>query len=125
MSTVASKNVLAAWGKKPPAWIVLLAEECDRASQKKVADAIGYSTAVVNQVLKHRYSGDLTAVEQAVRGAYLNATVACPVLGDLELHRCLAHQRAKFADTNNARVRLYHACHGGCPNARNSKGGKS
>lgn len=124
MSTTATDNVRAAWGDEAPEWVVLLAEECDRTSQKKASETIHYSSAVVNQVLKKRYTGDLTAVEKAVRGAYLHATVDCPVLGALELHRCLQHQRAKFADTNNARVRLYQACHGGCPHARD-KGGAS
>ncbi len=123
MSAVASSNVLAAWGKKPPEWVVILARECDRSSQKKVAEAIRYSSAVVNQVLKNRYTGDLTAVEKAVSGAYLNATVACPVLGELALNLCLQHQRAKFHDTNNKRVRLYRACHGGCPHAHENGGG--
>lgn len=121
MSAVASTNVLAAWGEAPPEWVALLAEECDRTSQKKVAEQIRYSTAVVNQVLKNRYTGDLTAVEKAVRGAYLNATVACPVLGDLQLNRCLQHQRQRFSATNAMRVRLYRSCNGGCPHAR--KGG--
>jgi hypothetical protein len=118
MSAVASSNVLAAWGKKPPEWVQILAEECDRTSQKKVAEQIRYSTAVVNQVLKNRYTGNLTDVEKAVRGAYLNATVACPVLGDLPLNNCLQHQRQRFSAANNQRVRLYRACHGGCPHAR-------
>lgn len=122
--SIAGNNVREGWGEKVPEWVQILAEECDRASQKRVAEAIGYSSAVVNQVLKHRYTGDLVAVEKAVRGAYLNATVACPVLGDLPLNLCLQHQRAKFADTNNSRVRLYQACHGGCPHAK-QKGGES
>lgn len=114
----ATNNMRASWGKQAPEWVVLLAEQCDRASQKKVAEAIRYSSAVVNQVLKNSYKGDLTAVEKAVRGAYLHATVGCPVLGDLELHSCLQHQRQKFSATNSMRVRLYRACNGGCPHAR-------
>ena len=119
---IAAQNVLAAWGEDPPDWVRILAGECDRASQKRVAETIGYSSAVVNQVLRKRYAGDLAAVAQAVRGAYLHATVQCPVLGDLELHRCLQHQRQKFSAANSVRVRLHRACHGGCPHAR--KGGE-
>lgn len=115
---IASNNVLAAWGEEAPDWVRVLATECDRTSQKHVAEMIGYSSAVVNQVLRKRYVGDTSAVAQAVRGAYLHATVQCPVLGDLELHRCLHHQRQKYSAVNSVRVRLHRACNGGCPNAR-------
>lgn len=112
------RNARESWGDDLPGWVLVLAEQCDRASQKKAADAIGYSSAVVNQVLKKSYTGDLTAVEKAVRGAFLNATVECPILGDLALHHCLQYQRAKFSATNQLRVRLYRACRNGCPHSK-------
>lgn len=122
MSAVATDNVRDSWGKAAPSWVRVLAEQCDRSSQKKVADTICYSSAVVNQVLKNAYKGDLTAVEQAVRGAFLNATVNCPVLGKLELHRCLQHQRSKLQTTNHQMVRVYKNCRGlgvtRCPHSR-------
>lgn len=118
--SVAAQNVRASWGDDAPEWVLLLAEQCDRSTQKKVAEQIGYCGAVVNQVLKRRYGGDLAAVEKSVRGAFLNATVSCPVLGDLPLNRCLQHQRQRFSAVNAMRVRLYRACHGGCPHARNT-----
>ncbi len=127
MTTVAGENVAAAWGKTAPAWVRVMAEQCDRSSQKKVAETIGYSSSVVNQVLKNSYKGDLSAVEQAVRGAYLHATVNCPVLGKLELHRCLQHQRSKRLSTNHQMVRVYKNCRGlGVPRCPHSRvGGES
>jgi len=107
----------AAWGDAAPEWILVLAEHCDHSSQKAVADQIGYSSAVVNQVLSGRYSGDMGAVEQAVKGALLNTTVSCPVAGDLPAHRCLEYQRLPFAATNPQRIALYKACRT-CPHNR-------
>jgi hypothetical protein len=62
-------------------WLERLRAECGRISQSKVSVAIGYSPAVVNQVLKGSYKGDLKAVQKAVEGALMGATVKCPVLG--------------------------------------------
>lgn len=91
-------------------WLTVLAEACRDSSQAAVAARIGYSATVVNQVLKGKYTGDLRAVEQAVRGALLSYTIECPVLGALPAHLCLEHQRRPFAATNPLRVRLYRAC---------------
>jgi hypothetical protein len=55
------------------AWLERLRAECGRISQSKVSVVIGYSPAVVNQVLKGSY--------KAVEGALMGATVKCPVLG--------------------------------------------
>ncbi len=124
MNTTARDNVRESWGEEAPDWVLVLAEQCDRTSQKKTAGEIHYSSAVVNQVLKKRYTGDLTAVEKAVRGAFLNATVACPVLGDLALHECLKHQRAKYSPHNQMRLQLFRACNGlGTTRCKHSKVG--
>lgn len=101
-----------------PVWIAALARACERRSQATVAREIGYSPAVINQVLRGRYSGNIERVEKAVRGALLHETVDCPVLGELAGHRCLAHQTRPFATTNPLRVQLHRACRGGCPHSR-------
>ncbi|MCK9468175.1 MAG: hypothetical protein M0Q49_02055 [Porticoccaceae bacterium] len=106
------------WGDAAPQWVRLLAEQCALRSQKKVAEEMGYSTTVINQVLGNKYPGDLEAVETAFNGAFLSANVNCPVLGELAAHRCLENQRRKYAATNAIRVRLFKACHGGCPHSR-------
>lgn len=114
----------AAWGDELPDWVLVLAEECDATSQLKAAGRIGYSTSAVCNVLKRKYGtengfgGDLQAVEQAVRGALLDATVICPVAGELPAHVCLDYQRQPFRSTNAQRVKLYRACRSGCPNKR-------
>ena len=119
---ISACNARENWNDELPDWVLVLAEQCDRASQQKVADTIGYSSSVINQVLKNRYNGNMKAVQAAVSGAYLNVNVVCPVLGEIGLHRCLQHQRAKFQATNSTRVRLYKACRGiGTPRCKHSK----
>lgn len=103
------------------AWRERMDAECARTSQAKVAIAIGYSAAVVNQVLKGSYKGDLKAVQKAFEGAFMGATVNCPVLGTLASNRCLEIQGQPFAATNPGRVALYRACRNGCPHSRLSQ----
>ena len=108
-----------AWGHASPEWIVALAEECDRSSQREVAKVIGYSDAVVSMVLRNRYQGDMGAVEQAVSGALLDATVECPMVGDMFSDVCLDWQRKSktVTPTSTWQVRMYEACRT-CPNRR-------
>ncbi len=105
-----------------PRWIAALREQCAASTQTAVAEKIGYSAAVVNQVLKGTYKGNLDAVEKAVRGAFLGETVNCPVLGELEANRCNEYQRQPYAASNKQRVMLYRACHKPCEhNTQNRK----
>lgn len=121
--SAARKSVAGAWGDNAPDWINVLAEQCDRTSQKAAATRIGYSPATVNQVLRRKYAGDMVKVEGAVSGAYLAATVDCPVLGEVPSDQCLAHQRKPRSTSNPMRVQLYRACRSGCPHSRISTGG--
>lgn len=93
-----------------PVFVTALREACERSSQASVAKRIGYSAAVVNQVLKGAYKGDLVRVQQAVEGALLGVTVACPVLGPIASNKCLEIQVLPFANTNPQRVKLFKAC---------------
>ena len=108
-------RALAAWGANPPDWIKALVTACDRGSQGKVAERLGISTAVVNQVLGNSYKGRLDRVEQRVRGELMKETVSCPVLGPLSRRDCLDHQGRKFRPTNPLRAKLHQTCPT-CPN---------
>jgi len=100
-----------------PIWITELRDQCVKLGRKQVANEIGYSVTAISQVLNGKYPGDLGRVEQSVRGAYMGATVLCPVLGELEKQKCFKHQRNKQA-VNPMRVQLYRACNSGdCPNS--------
>jgi len=119
---VAGPNALMVarkWGAHPAAWILALAEECDRSSQGKAAKRLGVSPTVVNQALQNAYMGRLDRLEQRVRGELMRETVQCPVLGVITKRECLDHQSRPYEATNPMRVRLFQACPR-CPNRRES-----
>lgn len=111
----------AAWGDAMPPWVGVLAAACDLSSQNKVAGKLGYSAATVSNVLAAKYPGDLRAVERAVRGALMDQTVECPVVGQLSTQACGEHQKAKWAPHNPQRIQFYRACRAGCPHSQLSK----
>ncbi|MGE4264255.1 MAG: hypothetical protein AB7E46_07270 [Desulfovibrio sp.] len=118
-STRAVDAARAAWAEFGgcPEWIIALAEECDRASQRTVAARIGYSAGAVNQVLAAKYKAPLRNIEKAVRGAFLSATVLCPVVGELAADRCLDQQKKPWS-SSPLRLRMFKACRSGCPHSR-------
>ena len=97
-------------------WIDALRAACDASTQVTVARRIGYSAAVVSQVLKGTYAGDLGRVEGAVRGALMSETVDCPVLGEIRRDACLRNQRATFSANGDP---LRRALRGTCPTCPN------
>ncbi|WP_121064686.1 hypothetical protein [Chachezhania antarctica] len=109
----------AAWGPEIPDWVVTLARECAQASQNKVAAQLGYSAALVSQVLRRKYPGDLRAVETAVRGAYEEFVIACPALGEIAPKLCQEWRgkARKYSNENSQRVRMFRACNA-CPHFR-------
>jgi hypothetical protein len=110
----------AAWGDPLPDWIERLAQECQSSSQRLVGERLGRSAGLISQVLANKYPGNLAAIEEAVRGAYLAASVNCPALGQLPVDECQSWRRKarKFVNVNSQRVAMYRAC-SSCP--RNQK----
>ena len=113
-----------AWGANPPDWIIRLAEECAASSQVKAARQLGRSGALVNQVLKNKYNGDMAAVEDCVRGVFMNGTIECPALGSIPSNECHDWRKKsrQFGNANMLRVRMFRACNH-CP--RNMKEAQS
>lgn len=107
----------AAWGAEIPEWVVRLAESCAVTSQSKVAKQLGYTPAVVSQVVRNCYSGRIDNVRERVEGQLMGATVVCPALGNLPLHQCAAWRvkSRNFSGANHERVMMYRACNR-CPN---------
>jgi len=107
-----------AWSGALPDWVLKLAEECARTSQSKVAALLGRSPALVSNVLHRKYPGDMTAVEDLVRGRFMRATVQCPANGEISSATCRDWivQSRTYANTNSERVRMYNACRR-CPRA--------
>lgn len=98
------------WPEPVPDWVLVLARECDRASQDSIAQRIGYSPAVVSGLIRCKYKGDLTAVETAVRGNLMDATVDCPVMGELFVDVCLDNQRRPRRQCSGFQIQMWHAC---------------
>lgn len=114
--TLCVHKVEKSWAS-PPDWVLALAQECDRTSQRKTADLVGYSAATINLVLNCTYSGDLQKVEDKVRGALFGDSVECPILGPLKLNECRDNQARKFEVTSSHATRLYNKCRNGCPHS--------
>jgi hypothetical protein len=116
----AMATATAAWGNELDEWLIVLATACDRSSQNMVAKKMGYSASVISAVLNKRYQGAYSAVEKTIRGKLMAETLECPILGDLQLDICLAHQKraVHLNPTSAMRVTLAKACRGGCIHSR-------
>lgn len=101
-----------AWGDAMPDWIAALARECEATSQNRVAARIRYSAALVSQLLRRKYPGDLAAIEERFRAEFMDEAVQCPALGPLPASDCLEWRRKArdFQNTNSLRVRMCRAC---------------
>lgn len=86
-------------------------------SQSKAAADLGVSGAVVNTLLKDKYTGDVAGMEKRIRGQYMAATVQCPVMGALNSRDCLDYQARPPAFTNPVRAALSRSCKN-CPHRR-------
>lgn len=104
------------WGADAPEWVLTLAAECQRTSQSAVARRLEVSLTMVNQTLRQKYPGDLTRIEDLVRGVYLAAEVACPALGPIPANICRQwrDRSQTFVSVNHERVQMYRACNN-CP----------
>jgi len=91
-------------------WMDALRSACKSNSQARVAEQIGMSPAVVNQVLKGCYQGNLSNVQRRVEGALMGSVVDCPVGLEMPLNRCMDNQVRPFAATNPMRVQLFRLC---------------
>ena len=79
-------------------------------SQVRVAEELGVSPAVVNNLLKDRYLGDVAGMAERIRGQFMAQMVRCPVMGDLGRRHCLDYQARPLVFTNPTRVALHAAC---------------
>jgi len=107
-----------AWGENPPDWISELAQMATAKGLNSCALRLGYSVGTISQTLGNKYPGDLSKIEETVRGALMNVKVPCPILGVIGKDHCLKNQALPKAVTNSVRTRLYRACRNGCPHSR-------
>ena len=78
----------AHWGDPLPDWVETLARECAATTQREVGERLNRSASLVSRVLRRSYPGDLSAVEDAVRGAFMGDAVDCPALGWIPTDEC-------------------------------------
>lgn len=108
-----------AWGDALPDWVEELAKFATATSGVAAAKRIGMSPSVVTCVCRARYRArDLAAVEARVRGALMNESVDCPVLGEIARDHCVDEQKKRHVGSSAARTALFHACRGGCQHSR-------
>lgn len=109
-------KALTGWGSDMPDWIEALVAACANSSQNKVAQKLGRSAAVVSQVLGNSYPGDMAGIEARVRGVFMNGTITCPELGEMNAMECQQWQvkARRFGNANMLRVRMFRACNR-CP----------
>lgn len=79
-------------------------------SQSAVAKALGVSVTMVNQALKGSYLGNVDNLTRRIRGALMDQTHRCPVLGEINDKTCLDEQSRPLVFTNPLRVSIYRAC---------------
>lgn len=96
---------------------------CQATSQAEVARRLEVSDGTVSNALKGRYIGNVERMAERIRGTLLNATVACPVLGEISARIC-QDEREKPFQPNGPRVRLWRACQK-CPHNPKAGGAKS
>jgi len=109
----------AAWGAGLPDWVEALAIAADNApSQAELNKKLKLKSAsVISGVIGKSYPGKTDKIEAVVRGALMNETVKCPVLGAIARNDCVTNQKKKFTTANPRAVQLWQACRGGCPHA--------
>ena len=107
-----------AYGAALPAWVRELAMLIDKVGLKRASRIVGYSNAVLHEVVRGTYKGSVEKVCERVSGAILQETVDCPVLGELRRDTCLDWQAKPYAITSSHRMRMYRACRSGCPHSR-------
>lgn len=104
----------AAWAPDVPAWVLLLADSCDRTSQRIVGDQLGKSAGYVSRLINRSYAGSYPEAEQIVRARFGAEEVMCPLFGTMPLKTCIRNRRRQ-RPANWAQVQLARACPD-CPN---------
>lgn len=91
-----------------------LVKACDATSQNKVATQLGYSAAVISQVITKIYPGDMSRVEKQICMVLMRSKITCPALGEIPELGCHAWQKEALVlrSSSPTKVRMFHACRG-------------
>ncbi|MGJ8609676.1 MAG: hypothetical protein ACSHWY_01185 [Octadecabacter sp.] len=103
-----------AWGNDVPDVVKAIVAACDapNSSQNKVAKRLGYSTAVVSQIISKKYPGDLQGIAQRVRMILMGSTVECPVDGTIPETTCVEwkNNAKTLTSSNPTVVKMFRQC---------------
>ncbi len=100
------------WGDDVPDWVAALVEACDVSSQARVGKRIGYAGTVISQVIRNKYPGAMSRVEERVRAIFLGGEIACPALGLIGSADCLGwrDKSRHLLSSSPLEVRMFRAC---------------
>jgi hypothetical protein len=99
MNATNLQKAWAAWGN-PPEWVQLLAKECDRTSQREVAERLSKSGSYVNRLINRTYPASYAEAEEQVFAVIGARQVECPAFGEIPLTSCIRNRRRKGPATN-------------------------
>lgn len=94
----------------PPDALEALRKLCEETSQAAAAKHLKVSEGTISNALHGRYIGNVERLAERIRGELLNATVVCPVLGEITSRICQDQREAPFNSANPVRVQLWKAC---------------
>jgi hypothetical protein len=105
------QRLAAAWGDKPPRYIQILADACDRDSQRKVADRLGKSSGYISRVLYNNYAGSMAEAEKQILAAYTGDRVECLIWPDpIPRASCLRNRRRAGPPRNQFHITYDRVC---------------
>jgi len=107
-------KAIAAWTAEAPAWVLVLADACDKTSQRAVADQLGKSSGYVSRLISRSYAGSYPEAEQLVRATLSAEEVVCPLYGQMQLKTCIRNRRREKS-ANWMHVQFAQTCPT-CPN---------
>lgn len=100
------------WGEDLPDWVEALAKECQRTSQNKAAQTLGYSNGAVSMVIRNKYAANSQGIEMAVRGALMAEDIDCPFIGLIgkDVCRQWRNKRKRGVRANRLQIQMARAC---------------
>ena len=114
------KRAIASWGSPLPEWVRLLADACDRTSQRDVATALGKSGGYISRVLRQDYAGSYQEAELLIRARFGVEQVICPLAAEIPLASCIRARRRTGPALNQLHRDWARACPT-CPNNTDRK----
>lgn len=113
-------KAVAAWGLEPPRYIVLLAQQCDASSQRRVGEKTGLSSPYISKLINRSYEASYDEAEKIILSVFSGDTVTCPIFGaDISLKTCIRQRRYDGTATNL----LHRQWRAHCPNCPNNLDG--